>query len=281
MKITKDNYFSEIEKIGVDELPEELLQAHELISDKTELGKNWNIYDADPEMKDVIDLSFEKLGELIDYRQSPSCNEEELGATHKQRGTASDPDIKTPLDAAKAMIRPYVLRGDTISQIEKSYMGVNNGVFTASVRRGKILVDAFRGKKVFEAFRLMDVFRDVLAEKKGKPGKRKEKPAPVAQEKASAKHLKEIVAKETERISEEVRFIKRFKALHNKTKEKKQILAFINSLQKAMLERRIRKSSKLAKEILYIQESLLKIYNSMISNKIKVELKQRRQRSVL
>jgi len=271
MKITKDNYFSEIEKIGVDELPEELLQAHELISDKTELGRDWNIYDADAEMKDVIDLSFQKLGEFIDYRQNLSSDESELGAINKRIGSSADPDIRTPLDAAKAMIRPYVLRGDTISQIEKGSMGVNNGVYTASVRRGKILVDEFRGKKVFEAFRLMDVFRDVLAEKVKHNGNKKEEPVVKKNKELDKARLKEIVSNETERISEEVRFIKRFVAMHNKTKEKKQMLSFINSLQKAMLEKRIRKTSPQAKQILYIQEFLLKTYNSM-GSKIKVEL---------
>jgi hypothetical protein len=268
MKITKDNYFSEIEKIGVDELPEELLQAHELISDKTNIGRDWGIYETDTEVKDVIDLAFEKLGELIDYRQSLSSNEEELGAIKKNKKVS---DLN-PYGAAKELIMPYMLRGDDISSISKSMMGANTSEYSAYVKGGKIHVTEINGKKVDKAFSLMDVFQDIRKEKAGLAKKGEDISAKMKlSERVSEKHLKNIITHETERISEEVRFIRRFIAMQGKTKEKKQILAFIDSLQKAMLEKRIRKTSPLAKQVLYVQEFLLKIYNSM-SSKIKIEL---------
>src|SRR5207244_2837416 len=46
-----------------------------------------------------------------------------------------------------------------------------------------------------------------------------------------------------ERIPEELRFIKRYINLNGKIKTKDDILRFINSLQKAILEKRIRKTS--------------------------------------
>jgi len=74
-----------------------------------------------------------------------------------------------------------------------------------------------------------------------------------------------------ERIPEEVRFIRRFLNLNGKTKTKDDILRFINALQKAILEKRIRKTSTYAKEIKHIQESLIKTFNSMRA-KIKLEI---------
>lgn len=74
-----------------------------------------------------------------------------------------------------------------------------------------------------------------------------------------------------ERIPEEVRFIRRFLNLNGKTKTKDDILRFINALQKAILEKRIRKTSAYAKEIKHIQESLIKTFNSMRA-KIKLEI---------
>ena len=66
-----------------------------------------------------------------------------------------------------------------------------------------------------------------------------------------------------ERIPEELRFMKRYAALHGKTKTKEELLRFINSLQKAILEKRIRKTSAYAKEIKYMQDKLIATYNEM------------------
>src|SRR5262249_13206320 len=75
-----------------------------------------------------------------------------------------------------------------------------------------------------------------------------------------------------ERIPEELRFIKRFVNLNGKTKTKEEILRFINSLQKAILEKRIRKTSAYAEQITFVQEKLIGLYNDM-KLKIKIELK--------
>src|ERR1700694_463596 len=75
-----------------------------------------------------------------------------------------------------------------------------------------------------------------------------------------------------ERMPEELRFIKRFVNLNGKTKTKEDILRFINSLQKAIVEKRIRKTSPYADQVKYIQEKLIDVYNTMKA-KIKLELK--------
>ncbi len=75
-----------------------------------------------------------------------------------------------------------------------------------------------------------------------------------------------------ERISEELRFIRRFVNLDGKTKTKEELLRFINSMQKAILEKKIRKTSQYAEQIKYIQDRLIDTYNSM-GAKIALELK--------
>jgi len=82
----------------------------------------------------------------------------------------------------------------------------------------------------------------------------------------------DIVPDEVEFISPEIRFIKRYTLLHNKTKEKAQILTFINSLQKAIIEKHIRKSSGYADIIEKIQYELISCYNNM-GNTIKIDIK--------
>jgi DNA polymerase/3'-5' exonuclease PolX len=64
-----------------------------------------------------------------------------------------------------------------------------------------------------------------------------------------------------ERIPEELRFIRRFVNLDGKAKTKEQVLSLINSLQRAIVERRIRKTSPFAREIDYIQQTLIEVYN--------------------
>jgi hypothetical protein len=75
-----------------------------------------------------------------------------------------------------------------------------------------------------------------------------------------------------ERIPDELRFIRRFVNLNGKTKAKDDILRFINSLQKAIVEKRIRKTSDYAEQIRFIQGRLIEVYNTM-KGKIKIELK--------
>ncbi|MFN4313307.1 MAG: hypothetical protein ACK4E0_03365 [Chitinophagaceae bacterium] len=75
-----------------------------------------------------------------------------------------------------------------------------------------------------------------------------------------------------ERIPDELRFIRRFVNLNGKTKTKDELLRFINSLQKAIVEKRIRKTSSYAEQISFIQNKLIDIYNSM-KTKIAIELK--------
>lgn len=74
-----------------------------------------------------------------------------------------------------------------------------------------------------------------------------------------------------ERIPEEIRFIKRFVNLNHRTKTKEELLRFINSLQKAIIEKRVRKTSSYAEQIMLIQQKLIETYNTM-KNKILIEL---------
>lgn len=76
-----------------------------------------------------------------------------------------------------------------------------------------------------------------------------------------------------ERIPEELKFIRRLVNMDGKSKTKDELLRFINSLQKSIVEKRIRKTSKLAKEIMVIQTFLIDTYNSM-GKEIEIQLKQ-------
>ncbi|MGK7390268.1 MAG: hypothetical protein ACNS60_07950 [Candidatus Cyclobacteriaceae bacterium M2_1C_046] len=61
-------------------------------------------------------------------------------------------------------------------------------------------------------------------------------------------------------------FIENFLKMQNKVKTKHQLGLYIKSLQKAILEKRIRKSSLMARHIAKIQEVLIKQYNRLPDN---------------
>lgn len=82
------------------------------------------------------------------------------------------------------------------------------------------------------------------------------KPAPVDNDPEDAINY-------SERMPDEIRFIKRYIALHEKVKTKEEILRFIKALQKSILEKRIRKTSEYAADIEKIQKDLVGTYNKM------------------
>lgn len=86
------------------------------------------------------------------------------------------------------------------------------------------------------------------------------------------KPTKVDTATPVEHIEDELKFIKRFVLMDGKTKTSEQILGFLNSLQKAIIEKRIRKTSPYANEIRIIQEKLVETYNAM-GKSITVHLK--------
>jgi len=72
-----------------------------------------------------------------------------------------------------------------------------------------------------------------------------------------------VKGRDVELISPEVALIRRFALLHDKTKNKDQVLSFIRALQKAIVEKRIRKTSKFARTIEDIQKQLVNVHKKM------------------
>ncbi len=108
----------------------------------------------------------------------------------------------------------------------------------------------------------------------------RQEPKPRAQKKTAAPKQKKTESKEeasaeaVEKVSPEVSFIKRYAGLHGKVKTQDEILRFLSSLQKAILEKKIRKTSPYATEIEKIQDQLIKCYEKMgESVEIKIDSK--------
>lgn len=111
--------------------------------------------------------------------------------------------------------------------------------------------------------------------KKTPAPKPKPSPKPSVAKKRVAKAPKAVdTSKKVELIPVEIAFIKRYAALSGKVRTKKSMLAMLSSLQKAMLEKRIRKTSPYAKEIMQIQTQLISAVDKMDdSAEISIEAK--------
>lgn len=108
--------------------------------------------------------------------------------------------------------------------------------------------------------------RSKSAPAKGKPSPRKAaaKKSTVRKKATTIKpRTAKVQGKPVEMLPEEIRFIRRYVAMHGKVKTRLAVMRLLSSLQKAMLEKRIRKTSSYAKEILQIQDQLIKAADRM------------------
>ncbi len=191
MKITSENYFATVAKIGVENLSPALKKGHELIDKATKGGSDWKSYNT---FKKQFDLTFEVLSKFIDVSEKSK-------AVSPSKADKATPVYTEKHKSERAAVKPYAVE-TKIATHKKS------------------------------------------------------------------KEKQKFNRKDVELISPETLFIKRFAALNNKTKSKDQVLSFIRSLQKAIVERRIRINSKHGKLIEYIQKFLVDKYNKATKNTI-------------
>lgn len=269
--INTNNYFDSIKTLHVSKFPKELKFGYDFTKDVTENHTTWDYYNDDTELKASVDEYLANLKTYLAKENNPT----------KKETSSKVVSESSAREAAKDLIRRYVVRGDSYESIRSGQMGSYNDEYNATIKGKKIEVSEVKGKASDWNFTLQSIFNDVLEEsgmakskvntaktstpntkatpKKEAPTKHKTKPR---NQKESAKQSE---PNQVERIDEEVKFIRRFVLLNKKEKTNTQILSFINQLQKAIIERRIRKTSPYAKQIEFVQDSLLKFYKSMKS----------------
>lgn len=267
--INTTNYFDSIKTLHVSKFPKELKFGYDFTKDVTENHTTWDYYNDDNELKASVD---EYLANLKTYLAKENN-------TVKKETSSKSVSESSAREAAKNFIRAYVVRGDSYNSIRSGQMGSYNDEYHASIKGNKIDISEVKGKASDWNFTLQSIFNDVLEESgmaKSKVNSVKTstpstKATPKKQiptkHKAKSNNQKEPAKqtepKQVERIDEEVKFIRRFVLLNKKEKTNTQILSFINQLQKAIIERRIRKTSPYAKQIEFIQDNLLKFYSTM------------------
>jgi hypothetical protein len=201
--ITLNNYYEQIKSIDLSSLPATLKAGHEFVDEATGKGSSWSEYHADPEIKEVIDLYFEKVDAFLSGKQKGAAKPTKPKTKVKARSAPARTKKAAPAKKSNAS-KPKAVKKKTASKPK-----------TAPGRTAKVKVKA------------------------GEQGK------PVAA------------------VREEVAIIKRCINMHEKVKTKQQVLLFVNALERKILEKKIRKFSPYAKQIEFIQQWMIDLYNKM------------------
>lgn len=231
--INTKNYFSQAQNIDWSSMPEALAKGHKLVEGSAQ--GNWAAYNSNENIKRVVEAYFQKLSDYLE--KNPASVKQEKRAPSK-----SKPETKSsPAAQPKAKKKNYAGLKVEIRPFSKSS---SKFIVWDVVTDQKFANEKFDSVEDAEAFieeNEMELVRTVTNE---------EEP-------------EETEADLVERIDTDVQFIKRYANMHGKVKTQAQILNLLSGLQRAILERRIRKDSPFAKEIGLMQDQLIKAYEKM------------------
>jgi hypothetical protein len=291
--ITKANYFEKVKQIAFSKLPDNLKKGFLFLQQTTDDYTTWKFYNDYTDIKVKVDKYFSLLNDFLIDLQNGNQNGNQ-NRSHNEGTEKTDESLAKSY--AKDLIRAYVLRGDTLAHLAKSHLGHASQQYHAEITQNKIVLHKIDTQKVNISFSLKSIYNEILSTEKkktssisaAKRGRNKKpsikpsikpiinarpnpRPNPKPNQTAMPnppKRNKPIKidyknSKPFERIEDEIKFIKRFLSLHGKSKSKAQILSFLNALQRAILEKRIRKTSKFATDIMQIQKQLHTAYKSM------------------
>ncbi|MDZ7648417.1 MAG: hypothetical protein U5K54_15215 [Cytophagales bacterium] len=130
--ITASNYFIEVERIGVNTLPETLKKGHDLVVKSTSNGANWATYQSSEGIKKVIDLYFQKLSDYAstlkpDTPQAKSSPEpKKKPATEKSKERKASPKKVKEKKEPKNVKHVEHIREEV--KYIKRYVGLHNKV---------------------------------------------------------------------------------------------------------------------------------------------------------
>jgi hypothetical protein len=244
--LTTKNYFQKASAINIAKLPSDLKEGYEFVKEVTENHSTWNYYHSDADIKNTVDEYLENVSGFLSKNSSKNNLE------------------RFARDEAKNLIRGSVRNGESFQDIRKSSIGVASDKVWAQVKGTKVYIEKLNGRNTDYSFPLMSLYNELLEEIKSEPNstrksiaRKEEKTTQKSQGNGSS------TVKLVTKISEEIKFIKRYIALHGKVKFKESILTLIKSLQRAIVQKVIRKTSPLASEIEKLQRALITKYNGM------------------
>lgn len=137
--ITVNNYFEEVDRIGVNNLPDTLKKGHDLVVKSTANGSSWTNYTNSENIRKVINLYFQKLNDyasslsvrpsktspLKEYKQHPERKEKETEGDDAQKKSISKKS-STKKNSSKPAKQVEHIREEV--KFIKRYVGLHNKV---------------------------------------------------------------------------------------------------------------------------------------------------------
>lgn len=251
--ITTNNYFAEVNKIGIENLPETFKKSHELVDKVTSGGSNWSTYDSNETIKRMIDLYFVKLSEYQKTLVKPEKKKED------QRIFVVKPDSSKKVENNSVVKKVKFLKPKY--KVGEVFRSKPNSVFE-EVEILNVYPPEHEYASVDSYFYLIkssDFGEDTYSEESVTDYIKELKNKAIAAKLTKPKkETKNSHATLVERVDDVITLIKRYVNFHNKQKTRDQVLNLLKAVQKAILERRVNKKSMYGEEVMNIQDSLLK-----------------------
>jgi hypothetical protein len=227
-------YFQKAQSINWDSIPEALAKGHKLVEGASQ--NNWAAYNANENIKRVVDAYFQKLDDYL------------------VKNPSSAKAIEKVLPSKTVKAEPRATKPKLTPAKKLNYKGLKVEIRPASKTSTKFVVWDIKTDQIFANEKF-----DSVADAKQFVD---ENEMILVRTVETEKH-EEYDTEDVEHIDTDVQFIKRYAAMHGKVKSQAQVLTLIHALQKAILERRIGKDSPYAKEINLMQNQLISCYEKM------------------
>ncbi|WP_162054515.1 hypothetical protein [Pontibacter pamirensis] len=268
-KVTTSNYLEVVKNLDFSTMPEAISESHQITLEAME--DSWSAYQQVPEIKDMVDTYFEKLVAFLP--------EEKPALTYSKKKL--DPNVlvvKPKYDSRESRMAKGKGGRSAYSKLHTAIKDVSND--KQLIRMAQLVDEAYEDEDISkvekeELLKMMDrksnetqpeeikqLKKELTRPKQTKPRKAKApKPKKVKQPKYKAP-----VAYH-DHFTDEEKVIKRFVAMDGKVKTEKQVKLLLDTVNKLVVERKIRKISHNAEVIKMVQKKLTTAIRHMRAEK--------------
>jgi hypothetical protein len=259
--ITASNYFVEVERIGINTLPETLKKGHDLVVRSTSNGTNWSTYQSSEGIKKVIDLYFQKLADYsktLTVKITPNKD-----AMEKPKQAGSKPKVEKVKEEKVAQKINHVEHIKEEIKYIKRYVGLHNKVKTPNAILAfiKALQRSIVQKLIRKTSPLAEEIEMIQSKLLQAYNKMKGEESFAINEKDLA-HLVAIAGGEA--VYPSITVIKRYIGLQGQSDEKK-IHNFLKYLENLVNKEKIMKDDPYASKVNAIYKSIKQRTSSKIS----------------
>ena len=268
--ITSSNYFIEVERIGVNTLPETLQKGHDLVVKSTSNGANWATYQSSEGIKKVIDLYFQKLNDFastLKPKEAQSTKTKSTSEPKKKPATKKSKEPKASPKKVKEKKEPkHVKHVEHIREevkYIKRYVGLHNKVKSPNAILSfiKALQRSIVQKLIRKTSPLAEEIEMIQTKLVQAYNKMKGEESFAINDK-DLNHLVAIAG--GEKVYPSIMVIKRFIGLQGQDDEKK-INSFLKQLENLVAKKEVLKDDPYADKVNAIYKSLKQRTSSKIS----------------